>query len=90
MIRIKRCFIGCNGSRSGGDSYAVTTRVLHVRRVALSEELTFSHSVATYPGKGKDDFCLSFRKLNVLFVSSCLVINVIGFFMTQYTDIFKC
>ena len=53
-IRIKRCVVGCHGSRSGGDSYAVTTRVLHVRRVALSEELTFSHGVATHPGKGRD------------------------------------
>ena len=68
MIRIKRYVVGCHGSRSGGNSYAVTTRVLHVRRVALSEELTFSHGVATYLGKGKDEFCLLFRIVNVLFM----------------------
>ena len=57
--------VGCHGSRSGGDSYAVTTRVLHVGRVAVSEELTFSHSVAAHPRKGKDELYLSFRTVNV-------------------------
>ena len=88
MIRIKWYVVGCHGSRSGGDSNAVTTRVLHVRRVALSEELTFSDSVATYPGKGKDEFYLSLRIFNVLLLSSYFLIHVISFFKKNYIYIF--